>query len=61
MAGETPDVIADALSDGGGPRTALEVRLWDPSTQLRYRRKRRARPDGPGAGQMTAAAENEAA
>ena len=44
--GETPDVIeelvsgpADAASDG-----ELAIRLWDPSTQLRFRAKRKAPP-----------------
>jgi biotin synthase len=36
LEGETPDVIADALAAAPG----LEVRLWDPSTQLRFKRKR---------------------
>ncbi len=41
MEGQTPDVIAAALSeDAAAP--ALEVRLWDPSTQLRFHRKPRA-------------------
>jgi biotin synthase len=39
MEGETPDVIAAALSDDSAP-AKLEVRLWDPSTQLRFHRKR---------------------
>jgi biotin synthase len=34
LEGETPDVLA------GDPPPSLEVRLWDPSTQLRYRGKR---------------------
>jgi biotin synthase len=40
--GETPDVVEDFL-DGG-----IEVRLWDPSSQLRFRRKESVppRPDG---------------
>src|SRR5438105_3388807 len=38
LAGETPDVIAAALSDDHTP-VALELRLWDPSTQLRFHRK----------------------
>jgi biotin synthase len=40
--GETPDVVEEFL-DGG-----LEIRLWDPSTQLRFRRKESVppRPDG---------------
>jgi biotin synthase len=45
--GETPDVIAEALSDDGAPPT-LELRLWDPSTQLRFHRKRHV-PHRPGA------------
>ena len=60
MSGETPDVVGELLEvsdlesdldepapEGGhGP---LAVRLWDPSTQLRFRAKRGAvppRPDG---------------
>jgi biotin synthase len=39
--GETPDVIADALEPSG-----LEVRLWDPSTQLRFKRKRKVPQPG---------------
>jgi biotin synthase len=40
--GETPDVVEEFL-DGG-----IEIRLWDPSSQLRFRRKESvpARPDG---------------
>jgi biotin synthase len=41
--GETPDVITNALSGDTEP-PALEVRLWDPSTQLRFHRKRRVVP-----------------
>jgi biotin synthase len=36
--GETPDVVSQALAEPAGP--GLTVRLWDPSTQLRYQRKR---------------------
>jgi biotin synthase len=61
LAGETPDVVeahlssrvqadgADASQQGAQERTpALTVRLWDPSTQLRYRAKSSVppRPDG---------------
>src|SRR5438445_5452933 len=56
LEGETPDVVADALAEGvdadpeaaGDSATALNVRLWDPSTQLRFRAKRSVpqRPDG---------------
>jgi biotin synthase len=42
--GETPDLVEDFLG-GGAPD--LDVRLWDPSTQLRFRAKRavRAHPE----------------
>ncbi|HEY2258251.1 MAG TPA: biotin synthase BioB [Solirubrobacteraceae bacterium] len=42
--GETPDVVTEALE----PPAALEVRLWDPSSQLRFAAKRAVppRPDG---------------
>jgi biotin synthase len=42
LGGETPDVVEDFL-DGG-----IEVSLWDPSSQLRFRRKESVppRPDG---------------
>jgi biotin synthase len=44
--GETPDLVAAALEDGtpGG----LEIRLWDPASQLHLERKRSVppRPDG---------------
>jgi biotin synthase len=61
LSGETPDVVgqhlaapAGAVADGGAEADAsagaatLKVRLWDPSTQLRYRAKGSvpARPDG---------------
>jgi biotin synthase len=46
LAGETPDVVSEALSaeaagapSGGLGGETLTVRLWDPSTQLRYRSK----------------------
>ncbi|MDX6615101.1 MAG: biotin synthase, partial [Solirubrobacterales bacterium] len=50
LEGETPDRDADATSRGTDPTTAwpgLEVRMWDPSTQLRFARKRHVpqRPD----------------
>jgi biotin synthase len=38
LEGETPDVVSQALTTPS--RTDLEVRLWDPSKQLRYARKR---------------------
>jgi biotin synthase len=39
--GETPDVVEDFLDSGGA---GLEVRLWDPSTQLRFKAKRSVPP-----------------
>src|SRR5271154_6327857 len=45
MAGETPDVLDRALEEE--PQAGaidLNVRLWDPSKQLRYRAKRTAAP-----------------
>jgi biotin synthase len=43
--GETPDVIGEVLAE---PAAELSIRLWDPSTQLRFDRKRSVppRPDG---------------
>jgi len=56
LEGETPDVVqellardGDAAVPGEAPDSGeLEIRLWDPSTQLRFRAKRRVppRPDG---------------
>jgi biotin synthase len=49
LEGETPDLVEEALQgEARRPGVALDVRLWDPSTQLRYRAKRTvpARPDG---------------
>jgi biotin synthase len=45
LAGETPDVLSQALEADTPP--ALEVQLWDPSTQLRFAPKRHVpkRPD----------------
>jgi biotin synthase len=47
LEGETPDVV-DELLAAEAPGGGLEVRLWDPSTQLRFARKRSVppRPDG---------------
>jgi biotin synthase len=56
LEGETPDVIGEALhptADHEG-EASLEVRLWDPASQLRFARKNAvpARPDGaPNTGQ----------
>jgi biotin synthase len=60
LSGETPDLVQGLLGEhdhpttssagapAGGREPALEVRLWDPSSQLRYRAKRSVppRPDG---------------
>ena len=49
LEGETPDLVEEALSAEAPPQGIdLQVRLWDPSTQLRYRAKRNVppRPDG---------------
>jgi biotin synthase len=46
LEGETPDVVAEAIA--AEPEPELVVRLWDPSSQLRFSRKRTVppRPDG---------------
>jgi biotin synthase len=46
LEGETPDVIAGALAEPPAP--SLQVRLWDPASQLRFSAKRAVppRPDG---------------
>ncbi len=51
LEGETPDVVEELLAgvdDAGAPSAALEVTLWDPSTQLRFKPKSSVppRPDG---------------
>jgi biotin synthase len=55
LEGETPDVVEDYLgdvdagsADGSHDAPGLNVRLWDPSSQLRYRAKSSVppRPDG---------------
>jgi len=53
LAGETPDVVELHL-DTAAATPAIEVRLWDPASQLRFESKRviPPRPDGaPNAGQ----------
>jgi biotin synthase len=40
LSGETPDVLSEHLAAGRPRDGSLRVRLWDPSTQLRYRAKR---------------------
>jgi biotin synthase len=55
LAGETPDVVADHVAAAA---PALDVTLWDPSAQLRYRKKSSVppRPDGsPNTGLRSAA------
>ncbi|HYM45421.1 MAG TPA: biotin synthase BioB [Solirubrobacteraceae bacterium] len=55
LAGETPDVVDELLAASAstgscekGDGSGLRVRLWNPSTQLRFRAKRNVppRPDG---------------
>jgi biotin synthase len=49
LRGETPDVVGELLGDvQAGPPVELPLRMWDPSSQLRYRAKRAVptRPDG---------------
>jgi biotin synthase len=61
LSGETPDVVRELIgasrgdiatasvdADADADATGLRIRLWDPSTQLRYRAKRKVppRPDG---------------
>jgi biotin synthase len=49
LAGQTPDLVSAVLSEAPAPApAALDVRLWDPSTQLRFAAKRAVpeRPDG---------------
>jgi biotin synthase len=46
LEGETPDVVSATLAED--PPASLDVRLWDPTTQLRFAAKRAVprRPDG---------------
>jgi biotin synthase len=47
MEGETPDVIEELIAEP--PAGELAIRLWDPSTQLRFKAKRGVqRPEGDG-------------
>jgi biotin synthase len=48
LSGETPDLIGAVLQEEPPPPAELEIRLWDPSTQLRFAAKREVppRPDG---------------
>jgi biotin synthase len=48
LTGETPDLVGAALQAEPPPPAELEIRLWDPSTQLRFAAKRAVppRPDG---------------
>ncbi len=47
LEGPTPDVVEDYL-DAATPAGEVEVRLWDPSSQLRFAKKAKVppRPDG---------------
>ena len=42
LEGETPDVVAETLEDA--TPAGLEIRLWDPASQLRLERKRTVPP-----------------
>jgi biotin synthase len=49
LEGETPDLVGEVLAPGTPEETpTLDVRLWDPTTQLRFAAKRSVppRPDG---------------
>jgi biotin synthase len=49
LEGETPDVVEELLDDATQiAQTGLKIRMWDPSTQLRFKAKRAVptRPDG---------------
>jgi biotin synthase len=39
LEGETPDLVAAALGEPIATGNSLNIRLWDPSTQLRFHRK----------------------
>jgi biotin synthase len=45
--GETPDVVEEHLA--AEPPPVFEVRLWDPSAQLRFQRKTAVPPRSDGA------------
>ncbi|HXE45023.1 MAG TPA: biotin synthase BioB [Conexibacter sp.] len=54
LAGETPDVVEMHLDSAGPAGASIEIRLWDPASQLRFESKRviPPRPDGaPNTGQ----------
>jgi biotin synthase len=46
LEGETPDLVTAAIEQSSPP--SLDVRLWDPASQLRFQAKRNVppRPDG---------------
>jgi biotin synthase len=48
LSGETPDLISAVLTEPPPPPAELEIRMWDPSAQLRFAAKRVVppRPDG---------------
>jgi biotin synthase len=56
LTGETPAPEAEPAGAAADAFTGLEVRLWDPSTQLRFARKRRPVPPRPEADADAAAA-----
>jgi biotin synthase len=75
MAGETPDLVDELIEQaatgaaaepgpahGDADGDSLTIRLWDPSTQLRFRAKRAvpARPDGAPNRRRVSAAQNDA-
>jgi biotin synthase len=62
LEGETPDLIAEAMASE--PEPELVIRLWDPSSQLRFSRKGKVppRPDGaPNVGSGSGPADQAAA
>ena len=59
LRGDSPDLVEVAL-EASAPSGGLDVRMWDPASQLRFSRKRQVppRPDGaPNAGQGRATRE----
>jgi biotin synthase len=55
VAVQTPDVVSELIERG----PALDVTLWDPSTQLRYAARRRV-PPRPGGGRVTSRSQEAA-
>jgi biotin synthase len=55
LQGQTPDLVEELLAGEPAPGPVdLNVRLWDPSTQLRYRAKGSVPPRPDGAANKTA-------